>query len=67
MIRITLAQLDCLEAVVAEGSLEGAAAKLGRTHPAIQTAIRELEGRLGLPLFDRSGYRLALTDRGKAC
>jgi DNA-binding transcriptional LysR family regulator len=66
MDRITLAQLRCIEAVVAEGSLEAAATRIGRTHPAVAAAVRTLERQLGFPLFARGGYRLALTERGHA-
>jgi DNA-binding transcriptional LysR family regulator len=62
----TLSQLRALEAVVAEGSLQGAATKLGRSHPALHSAIRALEQSLGFLLFDRSGYRLSLTAEGAA-
>jgi len=65
MDRITLAQLRALEALADTGSLAGAAERLGRTHPAVQAAVRSLEAQLGLPLFVRGGYRLALTDAGR--
>src|SRR5256885_1501497 len=61
---VTLQQLQCLEAVAAEGGLQAAARRLGRTHPAVSAAIRALEAQLGVALFDRSGYRMSLTDQG---
>ena len=63
---LTLHQLRCFDAVVAEGSFQAAAAKLGRTHPTIFTAVKNLEGQLGLTLFDRDGYRVSLTDAGRS-
>src|SRR5215471_9727058 len=63
---LTLHQLRCFDAVVAEGSFQAAAAKLGRTHPTIFTAVKNLEGQLGLTLFDRDGYRVSLTEAGRS-
>lgn len=62
----TLHELACLDAVVAEGSFQGAADKLHRTHPAVYAAVKNLESRLGIPLLDRSRYRVGLTVAGKA-
>ena len=45
---LTLHQLRCFDAVVAEGSFQAAAARLGRTHPTIFTAVKNLEGQIGL-------------------
>src|SRR5450432_1542393 len=66
MLGVTLQQLQCLEAVAAEGGLQAAAQRLGRTHPSVSAAIRGLEAQLGVTLFDRSGYRMSLTDQGRA-
>lgn len=63
---LTLAQLRAIDAVVAEGSLQAAAARLGRTHPTLHTAITNLERQIGFSLFDRSGYRMSLTPDGAA-
>ena len=63
---LTLHQLRCFDAVVAEGSFQAAAARLGRTHPTIFTAVKNLEGQLGLTLFDRDGYRVTLTEAGRS-
>ena len=43
----SLHELACLEAVVVEGSFQGAADKLHRTHSAVHAAIKHLEQRLG--------------------
>jgi DNA-binding transcriptional LysR family regulator len=63
---LTLAQLRVLDAVAAEGSLQAAATRLYRTHPTLHNAIANIEAEVGFPLFDRSGYRLTLTDEGAA-
>jgi len=60
----TLLQLRCFDAVVSEGSFAAAAASLNRTHPTVHAAVKALEDQLGVTLFDRSGYRVALTAQG---
>ena len=40
-------------AVVNEGTLTGAAAKVAVTQPALTKSIRKLERELGVPLFER--------------
>ncbi len=62
----TLLQLQCFDALVAEGGFAAAAQRLNRTHPTVHTAIRSLEELLGLTLLDRSGYRVTLTPEGAA-
>ena len=63
---LTLHQLQCFDAVVSEGGFQAAADKLHRTQPTVFVAVKNLEAQLGLVLFDRSGYRVALTDAGHA-
>ncbi|UTH72333.1 LysR family transcriptional regulator [Chromobacterium sp. IIBBL 290-4] len=62
----TLHELACLDAVLSEGSFQAAAQKLHRSHPAIHSAIKHLEERLGLVLLDRTHYRVRLTLAGEA-
>jgi len=62
----TLHELACLDAVASEGSFQAAASKLHRTHPAVYAAIKNLEHRVGVPLLDRSQYRVTLTAEGRA-
>jgi DNA-binding transcriptional LysR family regulator len=64
--RFTLSELQCLAAVADEGSLQAAAAKLHRTHPAVHAALKKLERSTGIALLDRDGYRIKLSDAGKA-
>src|SRR5215471_3574317 len=66
MLPLSLAQLRVLEAIVSAGSLQGAAIKLGRTHPTLHTALNNMERTIGFKLFDRTGYRLVLTPDGAA-
>jgi DNA-binding transcriptional LysR family regulator len=63
---LTIHQLLCFDAVVAEGSFQAAADKLHRTHPSVFTAVKNLEAQLGLALFDREGYRVSLTAAGRS-
>jgi DNA-binding transcriptional LysR family regulator len=63
---LSLAQLRVLDAIVSAGSLQAAAIKLGRTHPTVHTALNSMEQTIGFKLFDRTGYRLALTRDGAA-
>jgi DNA-binding transcriptional LysR family regulator len=66
MSEFTILQLRCFDAVVTEGSFQAAAAKLGRTHPTVFTAVKNLERQLGFDLLDRDGYRATLSDAGRA-
>lgn len=61
-----LRDLAILAAVVEEDGIHGAAQKLHKTPPSISQTIRRLEDTLSLQLFDRSQYRLRLTDHGQA-
>jgi DNA-binding transcriptional LysR family regulator len=63
---LTIHQLLCFDAVVTEGGFQAAAARLRRTHSTVFTSVRNLESQLGLCLFDRDGYRVALTEAGRS-
>ena len=63
---ITIHQLQCFDAVVTEGSFQAAAERLLRSQPTVSTSVRNLEAQLGLSLLDRSGYRVVMTDAGRA-
>jgi DNA-binding transcriptional LysR family regulator len=63
---LTLQQLQCFDAVVAEGSFQAAADRLGRSQPSVSTAVKNLESQLQLDLLDRSGYRVTLTEAGRS-
>lgn len=62
----TLQELSCLLAVASEGGFQAAATRLHRTHPAVHSAIRQLEQRVGVALLDRTQYRVRLTEAGQA-
>lgn len=59
-------QLEAMLAVVDAGGFSAAARKLGRAQSAVTYAVRSLEERLGVALFDRSSYRPRLTTEGRA-
>jgi len=52
-------------AVNRSGSIRGAAKLMHKSQPAVSQAIMRLEGKLGFKLFDRSQYRIALTEQGR--
>lgn len=51
--------------VAAEASFSRAAAKLGRTQPAVSLAVQRLENELGEALIDRGSKAMRLTDAGQ--
>jgi len=61
---MTLEQLKMLNMVAQHGTLKGASQALFKTQPAISQGLKQLESQLGLELFSRQGYRLALTQAG---
>jgi DNA-binding transcriptional LysR family regulator len=52
-------------ATVEQGSLSGAARRLGLTQPTLSRQIASLEDDLGILLFERVGKRLQLSDAGR--
>jgi DNA-binding transcriptional LysR family regulator len=60
-----LADLHIFRAVVSEGGVTRAAARLNRVQSNITTRVRQLEDDLGVPLFIREGKRLHLSPTGK--
>lgn len=63
---VTLDQARTLDAFAREGTLQAAAKRLSKGHPAVLYALKQLEQQTGLALFDRSGYRTRLTPAGDA-
>jgi DNA-binding transcriptional LysR family regulator len=60
--------LNALNAFLAVGRLRGfgaAAAELGVSPSALSQSVRQLEGRLGVPLLTRTTRSVALTDAGR--
>ena len=62
---VTLRQLHAFVAVADTGSFTLAAERLFITQSALSALIKELEGQLGLRLFDRSTRRLRLSETGR--
>lgn len=62
---ITFRQLRVFAEVARLGSVQRAAEALHLTPPAVSMQVKELEGQVGLPLFDRAGRRLALSTAGE--
>jgi DNA-binding transcriptional LysR family regulator len=63
---LDLALLKTLVEISRSASLAQAAQKIGRTQSAVSMQMQKLEDMLSVPLFDRSGRSLALTDAGLA-
>ena len=63
--RYTLDQLLVLDAIARTGSFAAASRHLHRVPSAVSYTIHALEEALGVPLFDRSGHRAALTAPGR--
>lgn len=63
--RLTLKQLQIFEAVAELQSYTQAAKQLYLTQPAVSMQIKQLEEEIGLPLFDRIGKSIQLTDAGR--
>ena len=57
--------LRLFHAVAHAGTLRGAAGRLNLSQSALSTQLRQLEDRLGHPLFDRVGRGLVLTEAGR--
>ena len=57
--------LRVVKAIADEGSITGAAAVLGYSQPAISQQLKRLEQRLGVPLVERVGRSVRLTEAGR--
>ncbi|WP_041674935.1 LysR family transcriptional regulator [Ramlibacter tataouinensis] len=62
---IDLDSLEIFRTVVQEGGVVRAAGKLGRVQSNVTTRIKQLEQRLGRPLFRRQGRSLVLSPEGE--
>jgi len=65
MLHVTLRQLKVFESVARNLSFSRAAEQLYLTQPAVSMQIKQLEGNIGLPLFEQMGKRIYLTDAGR--
>lgn len=57
--------LRVVKAIADEGSITGAAAALGYSQPAVSQQLKRLEQQLGLPLVERVGRSVRLTEAGR--
>src|SRR5678815_3050401 len=62
---INLHQLQIFQAVAVHRSYTRAAEALYLSQPAVSLQVRALEKTIGLPLFEKSGRTLRLTDAGR--
>lgn len=62
---VTLRQLKVFESVAKHEGYTRAAEELHLTQPAVSMQIKQLEGNIGLPLFERLGKKIFLTEAGK--
>lgn len=62
---LNLHQLRIFQAVAAHRSYTRAAEELYLSQPAVSLQVRALERTIGLPLFEKSGRTLKLTDAGR--
>jgi DNA-binding transcriptional LysR family regulator len=65
MLKITFEALEMLDAIDRLGSFGRAASALGKVPSALTYSVRKLEEDLDTLVFDRRGYRAALTPAGK--
>jgi len=63
--RLTVHQLRILLAVARRRSFTRAAEDLGLSQPAVSAQVRELTDLLGVPLFEKFGKTIHLTDAGR--
>ncbi|MFB9269165.1 LysR family transcriptional regulator [Bradyrhizobium erythrophlei] len=61
---LTIRQLRALSAVQAAGSITAAANRLNLTQPAVTLQLRNLQALAGMPLIQRTGDGIVLTDAG---
>ncbi len=65
MRNVTLHRLRVFEAVARLESVSGAAKELHLTQPAVSMQVKQLEDQVGLPLTERIGRRIQLTEAGQ--
>ena len=66
MLHLTLRQLEIFCAVAHSGTTVAAAETVALSQSATSAALQQLEGGLGVQLFERVGKRLVLNDAGRA-
>ena len=63
---VSLDQLRTFLAAADEGSFSAAGRKLGRAQSVVSQVMANLEGQIGVRLFDRTARLPVLTDEGRA-
>ncbi|MCJ8277283.1 MAG: LysR family transcriptional regulator, partial [Bdellovibrionales bacterium] len=58
-------QLEMIEALVLEGSMQKAAKRLNKSQPSLSVGIKKIEEHYGIKIFSRESYRPSLTEEGK--
>ena len=64
-VHLTLRQLKVFESVARHLNYTRAAAELHLTQPAVSMQVKQLEGSLGVALFEQLGKRIHLTEAGR--
>ncbi len=64
MLHFTLRQLQVFEKVASHLNYSRAAKELYLSQPAVSMQIKQLEGHIGLPLFEQMGKKIFLTEAG---
>ncbi len=64
-LNVSLRQLRVFEAVARRSSYTRAAEELHLSQPAVSMQVRQLEDQVGLPLFERIGKGIGLTEAGR--
>jgi len=62
---MNLEQLNCLIAVVEEGSISAGARRLNLTQPPVSLQLQRLEAQCGVQLLERGSRKIRLTEAGK--
>jgi LysR family transcriptional regulator, low CO2-responsive transcriptional regulator len=62
---VTVRQLEIFLAVLGRGGFRKAAEQVGLSQPALSQQVKELESRLGTPLFERLGRKVQPTEAGR--
>jgi DNA-binding transcriptional LysR family regulator len=65
MLHFTLRQLQVFEKVAKHLNYSRAAEELYLSQPAVSMQIKQLEGHIGLPLFEQMGKKIFLTEAGR--
>lgn len=65
MLHFTLRQLQVFEKVASLLNYSRAAEELYLSQPAVSMQIKQLEGHIGLPLFEQMGKKIFLTEAGR--